>query len=199
MPILGNGYIKQLETSKPRDKCKKWLLRVSIGLNPRTGKYSEKTRTFHGAYREAQRALEEFIDEIENRQSSAPGRKLTFEQLVEEYVKHRLDLKQITESTSEKIEGQLDALSRHVGKCPADKLETYMIQDAVKAMMQGDSASGQPLSGTYVNMIMQSASTMYTKYAIPQQIAYHNPFEAVERPRDDTEERQPLTEDQEKS
>ena len=199
MPITSNGYIRQMEQNKPRGKCKKWQLRVRTGLNPRTGKYGEKTRTFNGSYREAQRALADFIDELENRQSTAPGRKLTFEQLAEEYVKHRLDLKQINKSTADKIQGHLDALSRHVGKCPIDKLETYMIQDAVKAMMQGDSASGQPLSGTYVNMILQSASTMYTKYAIPQQMARRNPFEGVERPRDDTQERQPLTEDQQKA
>lgn len=179
---------KQLEPGKPRGKCRKWLLRVSTGLNPRTGKYGEKTKTFSGTYREAKAALAEFEKEVENQSSNAPGRKLTFEQLAEEYVPHRLNMKQIEESTANKIEGLLDALSRHIGKMPASKLEPYMIQNAVKAMLSGDSASGKPLSGTYVSMALQTASTMYNLYAIPQGLAFRNPFENVERPRVDTEE-----------
>lgn len=187
---------KQLESGKPRGKCRKWLLRVSTGLNPRTGKYGEKTKTFSGTYREAKAALAEFEQEVENQSSNAPGRKLTFEQLAEEYVPHRLNMKQIEESTANKIEGLLDALSRHIGKMPAGKLEPYMIQNAVKAMLSGDSASGKPLSGTYVNMALQTASTMYNVYAIPQGLATNNPFDAVERPRVDTEEREPLSKEQ---
>lgn len=97
-------------------------------------------------------------------------------------------MRQIEKSTANKIKGLLDALSRHIGKMPSDKLEPYMIQDAVKAMLSGDSASGKPLSGTYVNMTLQAASTMYNVYAIPQGLATNNPFDAVERPRVDTEE-----------
>lgn len=67
-----------MEPNKPKNKCRKWMLRVRTGLNPRTGKYSEKTRIFHGAYRQAQAALAEFAEEIENKISSAPARKITF-------------------------------------------------------------------------------------------------------------------------
>lgn len=76
---------------------------------------------------------------------------------------------------------------------PSDKLEPYTIQDAVKAMLSGDSASGKPLSETYVNMTLQAASTMYNVYAIP---ATNSPFDAVERPRVGTEEREPLSKEQ---
>lgn len=190
---------KQLEPGKPRGKCRKWQLRVRVGINPKTGNYSERTRTFAGTYRQAVAATEEFEEEVKNLQSNRPGRKLTFEQLAAEYVPHRLDMRQIEESTANKIEGLLDVLSRHVGKMPADKLEPYMIQDAVKAMLAGDSASGKPLSGTYVNMALQTASTMYNLYAIPQGLAFRNPFENVERPRVDTEEREPLTREQQEN
>ena len=78
------------------------MLRVRTGLNPRTGKYSEKTRIFHGAYRQAQAALAEFAEEIENKISSAPARKITFEDLSEEWVEHRLAMRQIAESTADK-------------------------------------------------------------------------------------------------
>ena len=86
---------KQLEPGKPRGKCRKWLLRISTGLNPRTGKYGERSKTFSRTYREAKAALTEFEHEVENQSSNAPGRKLTFEQLAAEYVPHRLAMRQI--------------------------------------------------------------------------------------------------------
>lgn len=187
---------KQLEPSKARNKCRKWQLRVRTGINPKTGNYKEKTKTFHGTYRQALAATEELEEEVKNLQSTQPGRKLTFEQLAEEYVPHRLEMRQIEKSTATKIKGLLSALSRHIGKMPVNKLEPYMIQDAVKAMLSGDSASGNPLSGTYVNMALQTAATMFNIYAIPQGLAYRNPFDCVERPRIDTEEREPLTKEQ---
>lgn len=187
---------KQLEPGKPRGKCRKWQLRVRVGINPKTGNYAEKTRTFTGSYRQAVAATKEFEEEAKNLQSTRPGRKLTFEQLAAEYVPHRLDTKQIEESTARKITGLLDVLARHIGKITANKLEPYMIQDAVKAMLAGDSASDKQLSGTYVNMALQTASTMYNVYAIPQGLATSNPFNEVERPRVDTEEREPLSKEQ---
>ena len=187
---------KQLEPGKPRGKCRKWLLRVSTGLNPRTGKYGERTKTFIGTYRQAKAALAEFADKVSNTEQTNPGRKLTFEELSAEYVQHRVDLRQIQPKTASKIKGNLKALSRHIGKMPADKLEPYMITDAIKAMMKGDSATGEPLSGTYINMILQAASTMYKNYAVPNGLASSNPFDVVDRPQDDTEERIPLSDDQ---
>ena len=184
---------KQLEPGKPRGKCRKWLLRVSTGLNPRTGKYGERTKTFTGTYRQAKSALAEFADQVNNVEQSNPGRKLTFEELSNEYVQHRIDMRQIQPKTAAKLQATLKALSRHIGKMPANKLEPYMITDAIKAMMRGDSATGEPLSGTYINMILNSASTMYRNYAVPNGLAPSNPFESVDRPQNDTKERRPLS------
>lgn len=61
----GKGAIIQLEKDKPRSKCRKWQLRVSLGRDPRTGKYRQKTRYFTGTYTQAKAALREFIAEIE--------------------------------------------------------------------------------------------------------------------------------------
>ena len=63
----GKGSIVQLEKDKPRGKCRKWQLRVSLGKNPRTGKYSVKTRTFRGTYTQTNAALREFAGIIPDR------------------------------------------------------------------------------------------------------------------------------------
>ena len=35
----GSGSIIQLEKDKPKGKCRRWQLRVSVGRDPRTGRY----------------------------------------------------------------------------------------------------------------------------------------------------------------
>lgn len=63
--VKGQGSIVQFEEDKPKSKCRKWQLLVSMGKDPRVGKHVTKTRTFHGSYTETTKALRDFIDEIE--------------------------------------------------------------------------------------------------------------------------------------
>lgn len=60
----GKGSIVQMEKGKPKGKCRKWKLVVSLGRDARTGKYPQKARAFHGTYTQAQKALAEFVAEI---------------------------------------------------------------------------------------------------------------------------------------
>ena len=50
--VTGEGSIIQMEKDKPKSKCRKWQLRVPIGMNPRTGKYQQKTRVVDGTFLE---------------------------------------------------------------------------------------------------------------------------------------------------
>ena len=59
------GSIVQLEKNKAKGKCRKWRLMVSLGKDPLTGKYPMKTRVVHGTWSEAQKALREFVEELE--------------------------------------------------------------------------------------------------------------------------------------
>lgn len=195
MKVVGSGSVRPME-DKPRGKCRKWQLRARTGLNPRTGKYGEKTRIFYGTYRQSLAALNDFIEEIENLKSSAPGRKLTFQQLSDEWIAHRLAMGQISHGTELKNRTSLRALCWHIGQAKASKIEPYMITDAMKALMSGDSPSGRKLSGSTVRTVIITANYMYKSYAIPNALAEYNPFEQVELPKDDTKERKPLTDEQ---
>lgn len=62
--VGGGGTIYQLE-NKPRNKCRKWKLQVSLGRDLATGKYRRRCRNVHGTYGETQRALRELIAETE--------------------------------------------------------------------------------------------------------------------------------------
>ena len=73
-----------------------WELRVSLGKDPRTGKYRTVSRTFHGPARAANDALRDLIDE----QVPLPddGRRVTFSQLLNRWLEEceRLDLSPTT-------------------------------------------------------------------------------------------------------
>ena len=65
--VTGEGTIVQLEKDKPKSKCRKWQLRVPVGLDPRTGKYKTRTRRVSDMnYTQAKKALRDFIEEIED-------------------------------------------------------------------------------------------------------------------------------------
>lgn len=65
--VIGEGTIVQLEKDKPKSKCRKWQLRVPVGLDPRTGKYKTRTRRVNDmTYTQAKKALRDFIEEIED-------------------------------------------------------------------------------------------------------------------------------------
>lgn len=61
----GGGFIIQKEKDKPKNKCRKWELRISLGMDPRIGKYKTKSRRFNGTYAKAKVALREFVEEVE--------------------------------------------------------------------------------------------------------------------------------------
>ena len=49
----GKGFIVQMEKGKPKGKCCKWKLVVSLGRDARMGKYPQKACAFHGTYTRA--------------------------------------------------------------------------------------------------------------------------------------------------
>lgn len=51
---------------KPNSKCRKWQLRVSVGLDPSTGKYRTRSKRFAGTYTEAVKALRDFVADVES-------------------------------------------------------------------------------------------------------------------------------------
>ena len=61
---------------------------MSTGKDPRTGKYVIKTRTFHGSYTEATKALRGFIEEIEQDKIQG-GIAYTFEEYCNRYLERR--------------------------------------------------------------------------------------------------------------
>lgn len=186
----GNGSIVQLEKDKPRGKCRKWQLRVSTGLDPRTGKYLKKTKVFHGTYSQAKAALREFIDEVEHNKVQRRTQ-YTFEEYCEHYLKVRKAKKEVVATTQERQKCQFKAVYRHIGKANLSSIEPKDLNSMYIAMLEGDTLSGKPSGGSYVCQIHSNISLVFD-FAISEGILAMNPCNRANPPKMDTKEKRAL-------
>lgn len=119
--VTGEGAIVQLEKDKPKSKCRKWQLRVPVGLDPRTGKYKTRTRRFNGTYTEAKKALREFNKEIENDEVHKRSG-TTIKECAEDFMTRRRASGEFTENTNVTYERFFKAINRHIGYADASKV-----------------------------------------------------------------------------
>ena len=191
--VEGGGYIVQRDKSKPKSKCRKWELRVPTGRDPRTGKYKSKSRRFNGTYTEAKKALREFVDEIEH--DSVQGRtSYTFEEYCERFLERRALGKEVAETTQKRQRWQFKAACRHIGKANLASITPAMLDDMYIAMLKGDTLSGKPSSGSYVNQIHDNITLVFEQ-AKKEGILVKNPCDAANPPKMDTKEKRALNPD----
>ena len=191
--VEGGGYIVQRDKSKPKSKCRKWELRVPTGLDPRTGKYKTKSRRFNGTYTEAKKALREFVDEIEH--DSVQGRtSYTFEEYCERFLERRALGKEVAETTQKRQRWQFKAACRHIGKANLASITPAMLDDMYIAMLKGDTLSGKPSGGSYVNQIHDNITLVFEQ-AKKEGILVKNPCDAANPPKMDTKEKRALSSD----
>ena len=149
----GKGSIVQMEKGKPKGKCRKWKLVVSLGRDPRTGKYPQKARALHGTYTQAQKALTEFVAEINGgvvvRRSA-----WTFKDYADHFCELREKSGDYAASTNDATRGRLRQISRHIGGLkmqeitphrPGDGLPRHaQRQDGPRQTRQGHHAQRHP-------------------------------------------------------
>ncbi len=178
------GSIIQREKDRPKSRCKKWELRVPIGLDPRTGKYKAKSRRFNGSYTEAKRALREFQDEVEgDRVQGKTG--YTFQQYCERYLEIREAKREVAPTTQVRQRWQFKAACRHIGHVKLEQVTPTMLSDMYIAMMRGDTMSGKPSSGSYVNQIHDNITLVF-EAAKAEGILIENPCDKATPPKMDT-------------
>ena len=159
--VIGEGTIVQLEKDKPKSKCRKWQLRVPVGLDPRTGKYKTRTRRVNDmTYTQAKKALRDFIEEIEDdRVWRRTG--TTFEECAADFMERRDLSGEFSQNTQLRYRRCFKAVSRHIGKAEIALITPEMIEDMYAAMRQGDTLSGKPSSGAYLNQINKTLDLMF--------------------------------------
>lgn len=185
--VKGEGTIVQLEKDKPKGKCRKWQLRVCTGRDPRTGKYKTKTRRIEGTLTEAKAELRSFIEEVEgNRVQTKTG--TTFEEYCAHYLALRKAKKEVAATTLEKQEFQFHAASHHIGHMKLEEITPAVLDEMYAAMMQGDTLSGRPSGGSYVNQIHDNITLVF-EHAINEGVLVYNPCAKANPPKMDTKEK----------
>ena len=180
METNGTGSIVQLEKEKPKGKCRKWQLRVSVGLDPRTGKYRQRTRTFKGTYTEAKRALPEFIDELAPMAPDSPDR-MTFAECCELWMREGDPMGELASESARARARACKAACMHLG---AKRVRAVTKRDAelmAVAFRNGDTVSGRPYSDNTMASYLGSISCMYRTFAVPRGYAAQNPFEGLRK------------------
>lgn len=190
--VIGEGTIVQVEKDKPRNRCRRWQLRVCVGLDPRTGKYKAKTRRLEGTYTDAKKALREFIAEIEGDKVQQTRSGTTFQEECDRLLAERRASGNFSDNRMRKQESSLKAACMHIGKADFAKVTPEMLNAMYKAMREGDTLSGRPASGTYVRGIHTEVNLVY-KQAVREGRIAQNPCDRATPPRNDSEPRRAMS------
>lgn len=187
--VRGGGCIAALE-KKPRSKCRKWQLRIYLGVDS-NGKQIMKTRRVAGSYREAQALLREFAEEVE---SQRPRSGLTLEQYLNVWHADREASGDYSERTLTCDRDKMRNVVRLLGAKPIESLTSRDISRAYAAMRAGNSTSGRKLSGTTVLNIHKTLSCAL-RDAAKDGLLDRDMVENIPRPKNDTRERRALNDD----
>lgn len=192
--VQGDGTVYQMERNKPKSKCRKWQLRVSLGRNRKTGKYDKATRVFCGTHTEAKAALRAFISEIES------GTYIrSTKQFFKDYAEAWLDREKskVAHGTWRKRVDHVKCLNMHLAYCWVTDVTPDDLEETYKALKGGQSPSGRKLSGTYLSGIASTAHKLFRdvqREAKREGFDMVNPAELVEnKPRPDTKEKKALS------
>lgn len=185
--INGSGSIVQIEKDRPRSKCRRWQLRVSVGRDLSTGKYRPLLRSFGGTFTQAQQALRDFISEIESGEAQRPAG-ATVEQYAASWIAFRRADDGFSDGTVDKNEAHLKCIVLHIGKARLHELAPKTVERAYSKLMDGDSPSGRPLSGSYVLGVHSTLNSMLDD-AASDGLVSKNPCEGMRLPKPSTPEK----------
>lgn len=188
----GGGSIVQLEKDRPRGKCRKWRLVLSLGRDPLTGRYPQKSRTYHGTYSGAKAALREFQDELDG---GGAVRKsgVTLDEWGEEFCEAREASGGFAPQTVDADRSHFSQVSHLLGKTRVQDLTAEAIEAAYRELRAGNSKSGKGLSGTTLSKV-HATLKMALDAAVARGLIAENPCAGVQAPRKDTRERRAMPE-----
>ena len=133
------------------------------------------------------------MDEIEHDRVQGKT-SYTFEEYCERFLERRALGKEVAETTQKRQRWQFKAASRHIGKANLASITPAMLDDMYIAMLKGDTLSGKPSSGSYVNQIHDNITLVFEQ-AIKEGILVKNPCDGANPPKMDTKEKRALNPD----
>lgn len=187
----GRGSIFQLDKGpdgrKPKSRCRKWRLVVSVGKDPRTGKYRQRTKTFEGTYTQAQRELRSFVEKVEGGEN-VKRNGWTVKDYAKHYVDARVAAGEIQERTANSLRSTLNTLCHRIGGMRLQEITPEVMEAAYIDLRNGESPSGKNLSDRSIYNVNLSAYLMF-QHAKERGLIGENPLDKVPQPKKGTKEK----------
>ena len=181
MKVNGYGTVAQMDKTKTKYNCRKWLLQVSTPNG-------RKTKRFTGAYRDAKHELEEFINKIENNKIVKIAR---FEKYVDYYLDYREKSKRYSPNTISTDKRACEHLIRMFKGLKLIEITPKKVRDSF-CFVPKINDSTQDLSGTMKRKIFFVLSSIMNM-AIDDELIEINPCTKVVPPKRDTKEKKALS------
>lgn len=187
MRVKGNGSIRQLDMSKTKYRCRKWLLRVNTDQG-------RKDKRYTGSYRDAQIELDNFITQLENDNSSSND--IKFIDYANKWLNYRIATKNYSPNT---IEGDRRYIRRLNIIFPNFYIKDFTSKNIKEAFTSIKNISnsrpkdkGKEISNAMKLKLLQKLSLILDSAILDEYIIF-NPCKKIVFPKNDTKKRKPLS------
>jgi len=186
--VRGKGSIQALE--KPERTCRRWRLQVRSGRDHVNGGYLRHTRVFHGTKTDAQKALRDFVAEIENGLRTDKAT-VSFAEYAEEWRQEREQNGYVSANTSKKALYNIRAMLPYIGNTKLRDLDTDTISRLMLKVRTTGGRDGNGRSGTTCRLIYTILNQILND-AVVRNVISKNPCDGIKPPKLDTEEKEAL-------
>lgn len=180
MKVYGEGSMQQLVKGVSRYKCRRWRLFVKTEEGMRT-------RHFNGGVRDARKALEAFVAELQAMTPCAD----TFGTYARRWIDERAASGDFSPNTVAKDRTRVNVLCREFGGDRLDALTPSRVRSGLLSLRNGGNATGRTLSGSYANGLHTALGAIMAQ-AVDDGLISSNACDAVRRPKRDTPEKDAL-------
>lgn len=182
-----------------KQKSGSWRITVSLGKNPKTGKYEKYQETFRGTKREAEARLTELLAQLQKGHVINPE-KITFGEYLDKWL-NDYGRGSLSERT---LYDYTFIVNTHIkpelGEIPLNKLHPAHLRDFYSKLLKegrkdNKKSLGRGLAPAYVKKI-HSVIHEALAHAVKWELAYRNVADVVDPPKVQQEEVVPLTEEE---
>ena len=179
---VSKGSIEQLDKNKPRNKCKRWRLWVTVDNKRRS-------KRFNGSVTDARAALDTWRGQL----SESVSNRLTFARYAASYCDLREDSGRYTAATNRGFRTRINMVSRSpLGQMRMDEIRPTDIEAALLWVRDNPPRKQGRLSGASLNAYYSSLRTLFRHAELTEQIS-RDPMRGIQRPKNDTKEKDALT------
>lgn len=169
-----------------------WLVQVSFGRDPVTGKLKRSSRTVRGTKADARKVRDKLRAECESG-LKADGGKTTFRELCEFYMASLRESGKVKGSTLKSYASHIRFMCEFVGDVPLDKLDVMAVEGLFRAMREKRASQGRRFGGTTQHSYFVTLKAVLSK-AVSYDLILRNPCDRMDAPKKDKSERRSLSE-----